>query len=320
MSPKERYRELCEAEGHRIPIFQQYWWMETVCAGKQWDVALATDDNGRLLAALPYLIRKRFGMRYILQPQLTQFSGPYFLTPADMSDRRRIDFEHNACSKLIDQLESLHLAYFFQRFSPTVTDWLPFYWRGYKQTTRYTYRIDDISDTEKVFDAFDRTKERQRRIRRIAEQYTVDTSISSETFTKFHADYWHSRGQQDVTPPELMKRVIDTATTRNQGLTIGLRDSEGKLAAAWFAVYDSNCAHALLSAKAPDEQSADVSALLIWRMIEALSIRSAAFDFEGSMEPSLEYFYRSFGARQVPLMEVSLIGNPIFPLMLRLRR
>ena len=260
------------------------------------------------------------GFRYILQPQLTQFSGPHLCFPADMSERRRTDFEHNACKLLVDKLEELHLAYFFQRFAPTVTDWLPFYWRGYRQTTRYTYRIDDITDPERVFESFDRTKERQRRIRRIIDNYSVDTAVDSGTFIKLHADYWQSRGQKDLLSKELMRRVIDTSVARNQGLAIGLRNADGMLVAAWFAVFDGNCAHALLSAKAPGEQSADVSALLVWRMIEALSGRTKAFDFEGSMEPSLEYFYRSFGARQVPLMEVSRVNNPIFPLLLKLRR
>lgn len=237
-----------------------------------------------------------------------------------MSERRRIDFEHNASKILIDKLEALHLAYYYQRFSPTITDWLPFYWRGYRQTTRYTYRIDDISDTEQVFESFDRTKERQRRIRRIIDNYSVDTDVDTDTFVNFHAAYWKSRGQKDLLSKELMQRVISTSIARGQGLTIGLRDANGRLVAAWFAVYDKNCAHALLSAKAPGEQSADVSALLVWRMIEALSARTKAFDFEGSMEPTLEYFYRSFGARQVPLMEVSRVNNPIFPLLLKLRR
>lgn len=319
MTPKERYRELCDAFGHNIPVFQQAWWMDAVCEGKEWDVALATDGD-RPLAALPYLIRRRFGMRYILQPQLTQFSGPMFFFPPDLSERRRSDFEHSACEKIINQLKTLKLDYFCQRFAPETTDWLPFYWAGFRQTTRYTYRIDDISDPVRVFESFDRTKERQRRIRRIADQYSVDTAVPCDVFVKFHSDYWSSRGQKDITPPDLMKRVIDTATARNQGLTIGLRDGNGNLQAAWFAVYDSRCAHALLSAKAPDVQSADISSLLIWRLIETLSTRTAAFDFEGSMEPTLEYFYRSFGARQVPLMEVSKIGNPIFPLLLKLRR
>lgn len=319
MTPKERYRDLCEAYGHSIPVFQQAWWMDAVCQGKEWDVLLATDGD-RPLAAMPCLIRRRFGMRYIIQPQLTQFSGPVFFQPADLSPQRKPDFEHNACSLLIGQLDALKADYFCQRFSPAVTDWLPFHWAGYRQTTRYTYRIDDISDPTRVFSDFDRTKERQRRIRRIADRYSVDTDIPSDIFASFHAEYWHSRGQRDVTPSSLIRRVVDTATARNQGLTVGLRDEKGKLCAAWFAIYDSHCAHALLSAKAPDVQQADVSALLVWRLIEALSSRTAAFDFEGSMEPSLEYFYRSFGSRQVPLHEVSLTRNPLFSILLKLHR
>lgn len=290
--------------------------MDAVCEGKEWDVALAY-DNERLLAAMPFLIRHRFGMHYVLQPELTQFSGPYFCVPQDMSAARRVDFEHHATDLLIDQLAGLRLDYFCQRFSPLVTDWLPFHWRGYCQTTRYTYRIDDITDPQRAFDGFDRSKERQRRIRRIADNYTVD-QIDTETFVAFHTAYWQSRGKKDLLSPELMRRVINTATQRGQGITLGLNN--GGLKAAWFAVYDDRCAHALLSAKAPDVQSADVSALLVWRLIETLSTRTTAFDFEGSMEKSLEYFYRSFGARQVPLLEVSRISNPLFNILLKLHR
>ena len=319
MDNKQLYRTLCESPGSTIPVFQQAWWMDVVCQGKEWDVLLAMDGD-RPLAALPCLIRRRLGMTYVLQPQLTQFTGPLFFTPADLSAARRPDFEHRVCQMLIDQLGALRLDYYCQCFAPTVTDWLPFYWAGYRQTTRYTYRLDDISDPQRVFDNFDRTKERQRRIRRIADSYTVDTAIDADTFATFHADYWHSRGQRDVTPHTLIRSVVDTATTRRQGLTLGLRDAKGDLRAAWFAVYDSRCAHALLSAKAPDETSADTTALLVWRLIEALSPHTAAFDFEGSMEPSLEYFYRSFGARQVPYHQVSLVRNRIIPLLLRMKK
>lgn len=29
--------------------------------------------------------------------------------------------------------------YFNMNFHYSITNWLPFYWRGFKQTTRYTY-------------------------------------------------------------------------------------------------------------------------------------------------------------------------------------
>ena len=66
MTNKELYRQLCETEGSRIPLFQQYWWMETVCEGKEWDVLLSQKES-RIEGALPYLIGYRMGLRFIVQ-------------------------------------------------------------------------------------------------------------------------------------------------------------------------------------------------------------------------------------------------------------
>ena len=34
-------------------------------------------------------------------------------------------------------------------------NWMPFYWKGFTQTTRYTYQIRDIQNLDKVWDGFD---------------------------------------------------------------------------------------------------------------------------------------------------------------------
>lgn len=56
--------------------------MESVCCGKRWDVLLAERD-GRICGALPFLCGSKFGMRYVLQPQLTMFTGPWLAADAD---------------------------------------------------------------------------------------------------------------------------------------------------------------------------------------------------------------------------------------------
>ena len=144
MTTKERYRQLCETEGSYIPLFQQYWWMETVCHGKQWSVLLSEQANGFIDGALPFLIGSKLGLHYVLQPELTQYNGPWFHHHPLTGDP--VEFEHRVAEDLLSQLEKLHLSVYLQRFSPEVTDWLPFYWHGYKQTTRYTYRFDPLPD------------------------------------------------------------------------------------------------------------------------------------------------------------------------------
>ena len=37
-----------------------------------------------------------------------------------------------------------------QNFHYGITDWLPFYWEGYRQTTRYTYMLKDIRNTKAI--------------------------------------------------------------------------------------------------------------------------------------------------------------------------
>ena len=63
--------------------------METVCAGKQWDVMLAEKD-GTVQGALPFLHGKKMGLKFILQPQLTPWNGPWLHPSLDFAGRRRV--------------------------------------------------------------------------------------------------------------------------------------------------------------------------------------------------------------------------------------
>ena len=84
---KEKYRQICETEGVRIPLFQQYWWWETVCRGKRWDVLLSERD-GQVRGAMPYVDGRRLCLRHSLMPQLTMFTGPWL---ADNADKEAFD-------------------------------------------------------------------------------------------------------------------------------------------------------------------------------------------------------------------------------------
>ena len=280
--------------------------METVCYGKQWSVLLSEQANGFIDGALPFLIGSKMGLHYVLQPELTQYNGPWFHHHPLTGDP--VEFEHRVAEDLLSQLEKLHLSVYLQRFSPEVTDWLPFYWHGYKQTTRYTYRFDPLPDVATLATLADRGRKRQLETARKA--YTVDRQVGVEEFVALHADYWERRCGRDNLSREFLRRVVTTAMTRGQALIYGLRDADNQLVAARFVVYDDRCAYALLSAMRPDTLRNSMT-LLVWTLLEDLHGRTQAFDFEGSMDQGIEHFYRSFGARQVPYFEVSRFANPL---------
>ena len=298
MTSKGIWKNLCETEGQYVPLFQQYWWMETVCKGKQWDVMLS-ERNGVIEGALPYLYGSRFGLRYILQPQLTQFTGPWYNYP---SGGDRVEFEHRVGSDLARQLKSLKPHLCVLHFAPEITDWLPFHWEGFGQTTHYTYRFPSIGDPDALFAAASRA--RRQNMADVAGCCTLDPHFDPARFARMHREYFERTKGIDLLPQTLVEEVCRTALERGQALLWALRDGKGNPVNVSFVVYDDRCAYALMSAIAP-EAPRNSQTYLFWQMIRHLSTLTQAFDFEGSMEKGNEYFYRTFGTVQVPYFEVS---------------
>ena len=292
--------------------------MEAVCKGKKWDVALALDGD-RPQGAMPYLYGRRCGMTYILEPQLTQYSGPVFFYPEALSQSQRLEFEKSVSQKLIDAVGILKPAYFLQNFSPSVTNWLPFYWAGYKQTTRYTYRIPDIRDPQTVFAAFDPEK-RQRKIRRYENTTAVRFDMSPRQFAQFHNEYWSGKGRKDELNADFIADVCSAAIERGNGVIASLHNAEGQLLSARFVLFDGQCAYSLMSAQNNALHKSGHSEMLFWELIKYLSDKTVVFDFEGSMDEGIEYFYRSFGAVQTPFFEISKCNSRLFALLLKLRQ
>jgi len=50
---------------------------------------------------------------------------------------------------LISQLP--RYDHFVQNWDHRQTNWLPFYWKGFSQTTRYTYRIEDLKNSDEIW-------------------------------------------------------------------------------------------------------------------------------------------------------------------------
>ena len=213
--------------------------MEAVCEGKRWDVLLSERD-GSIEGALPYLIGRKLGLTYILQPQLTQFNGPWYRSD-DPALRQRVGDD------LERQLRKLHATVFLQHFAPDISDPAPFSCgRGYRCSQRVTYRFDPIPAPDTLPSLADRG--RKRGLEAVDKSYILDKEVATEEFAVFHRQYWERRSGHDLIPQALLERVVQTALDRRQGLLYGLRDHSGQLMAARFVAFDDRCAYALLSA------------------------------------------------------------------------
>ena len=91
-----------------------------------------------------------------------------------------INFDNEVMKFLIDQIHKRKFSYYDQNFHHSITNWLPLYWNGFQQTTRYTYQILDISDTADCYENFSYAKKKQ--IKKAEKTIKIEFNLNSELF------------------------------------------------------------------------------------------------------------------------------------------
>ena len=299
MTNKDKYRLLCKTESS-LPLYSQDWWLDTVCGKEQWDVLLV-EENNNIQAAFPIYIPHR---GIISMPPYTQTMGPWFAGKAEDTKYTRILGQRQAiCKKFIDELKNF--PHFLQNFDYQITDWLPFYWEDYKQTTRYTYILYNISDKNTLWNNM--SPNIRRNIAKAKEKYhiTVKKGISIDDFLRIQSLTFKRQHLPSPKHCELLKKLIATCRERNQGDLWGSYDEKGNLHAAAFVVWQESSAYYLAGGGDPDLRESGAHSLVLWESIRFVAQYTSVFDFEGSMIPGVERFFREFGAIQTPYFTIT---------------
>lgn len=274
-------------------VFEQPWWLESVAPGS-WGEAVVRRGN-EVAARLPYVRRRRLGGTMIVQPAFTQTLGPW-LAPMAGKYARRIETEKRLMGQLIEMLPPFD--FFLMCFSPSMTNWLPFRWAGFNATVYYTYRIEDLSDLDRV--QFDFQEHVRRGIRKARRSVEVRHDFPLDELLRLDAQAYARRGASVPSSYEVIRRLDRACADRGARRVLGAVDTDGHTHAALYVVWDDRTLYALLSARDPETQAVGANTLLYWEAIRLASEVSQVFDFEGSMVEPIEHYFRGFGGRQTP--------------------
>jgi len=297
MTGKERYRILCKNE-LSIPIYSRDWWLDCVCGESGWDVLLCS-KNEEIEAAIPYYVPCR---GIISMPLFTQTMGIWFNPVFEDKQYSRNLFRKQAiCEEIIMRLPAHD--YFLQNFHYSFTDWLPFYWQGFRQTTRYTYVLPDIGKPNELWNKLSENVSRNIQKAKNKFQLTVQRNVPTDLFLEINAQTYQRQGMKPY-HPDMLKKLIDLSRSRNQGDIWGASDEANHLHAAVFVVWQENCAYLIASGSNEAFRKTGGQALTIWTAINDLSGQVRSFDFEGSMIRGIERIYREFGAQQMPFFVI----------------
>lgn len=298
------YKSFCESIDY-IPVFLEWWWIDIVTNGA-WDVVFSTTKDGRIRGVLAFYVTKEVKVFSIIKmPKQTQVTGCWFAYPKGQKLTSKLSFEKEVMTELIEQLPNVD--YFMQRFHYSVSNWLPFYWKGYKQTTQYTYVLDNLQNHDEIFSNF-----RSNIKTDIKKATKVVKVISSDDIEKFYNINKLTFQRQNAQIPYtfgFIKQLHEELKVRGQGKIYFAIDEEENIHAAIYIIWDKQSAYYMWGGSDPEFRNSGATSLLIWKAIQECSSFVNKFDFEGSMIESVERFVRSFGTKQIPYNKIYKFNN-----------
>lgn len=283
-------------------IFEQPWWLDAVAPGRWRSIEIKNGEN--VVARLPYVFIRKYGIKMIGMPSNTQTLGIYFEdTGAKLPNK--LGKQKSLINAVIDQLPkrySIDMA-----LDHRCHYILPFIWSGFRIRPCFSYRMRCLEDIEKIWSGM--RENIRREIRKATKILQIRDDLSIDVLIEMVKKTFQRQGRLVQDRSEFLKRLDKAALKHNARKLICAVDKNGNVHAAGYFVYDEKTCYYLIGRGDPELRNSGASSLVLWEGIKFASTVSEAFDFEGSMIEDIERFFRAFGGEPTVYYRVTRL-NP----------
>jgi hypothetical protein len=300
MSAKESYKEFTKTE-EALPIFSKSWWLDAVCGNDlAWDAIMVTDEDNNMVTFPFCLTKNRLGPKSIIMPGLTQTLGPYFKIKENTKLSKIDGIKKELCYSVIDQLPNF--KHFDMKFHRSFTNWQPFYWKGFQQTTRYSSRIQKGQKEEQVFNGIN--KRLKVYIKKNESNLKVEVGNDISEIWNINKDTFERKDTLIPYSLDFLKRMDSACKEHDCRRILISRNESGKIMAFVYLIWDSEDAYLLLGGRDPEYDKSNVKANLVWESIKMTLAMGRNFDFEGSMMEGVQNNNCLFGCIVEPYSSI----------------
>ncbi|MBC7861585.1 MAG: GNAT family N-acetyltransferase [Bacteroidia bacterium] len=259
-------------------------------------------DKGNKVAAMFFLFSSRTMKILNLKcPPFTQHCGLIFNTlPGNRYANNK--FIKEITSAICDCLEESRMSVRSVSFPHTLNDMQCFYWKNYKVIPQYTYIIPLLPGWNEIMgnmspekkNVFEKAKGEQLDCR-----LTTDYKIVKDLVIKSY-----ERKNMKIDTESIDKILFDFASDKNSFAYVTY--FKNKPSAAAFCIHNGCTAYYLLGGYDPEYKHNSSGVLAVLNCIRnSKEMGFEFFDFEGSMLPEVEKYFRGFGGELVPYFMVN---------------
>lgn len=286
-------------------VFHEDWWLNAVTGGDYREASVRSGNQ--IIGRLPYQYKRYAGMTECILPQLTPLLGPA-IDDGDGRETVRRQIRRSVTLELLDQIPAC--SRFHQRLHGGIADTLAFLERGFKTEAEFAYIVEPAA----VDQLWKNVRDTTRRVIRRAEDQGRILDLDPGDFARFYIDNLRGRGKSyNYMWRSSIQPALQEAIDRGRGRLLAAEDMAGKIAAAIFILCDDRTTHLVLTTRAPDSHSGQISKL-IWHAMQSSAEQGRTFDFGGVGTPGSVLFYANFGGITQPRYLVHK-ETPVFDLL-----
>jgi lipid II:glycine glycyltransferase (peptidoglycan interpeptide bridge formation enzyme) len=256
-------------------------------------------ENDEIVAGIPLAYDKQ---NKINVPPLTRTLGVLYKNQDNKSFRKRTSEERRWLSELIKDLSPDDFIQMCMHHN--FTDWLPFRWKGFSQTTRYTYILNYENKTsDELWHNLD--SENRRIIKRAAEN-EIRTEFSDDIESAYHYESlsYERQGLKFNMPYNDLKILDDAIREMGNRIIFKAIDKSKKVHAVLYVVFNKKSAYALLSGSDANLRNLGGHTLVMWEAIRYFKDKVEYFNFGGSDIERIEAHLRGFGGILTPYFQI----------------
>jgi hypothetical protein len=298
---KEKFRSFL-AENPDLPIYIQDWYLDVVCGKEKWNTAIV-EKAGKVIAVLPYCVKRNRFFKWIGMPPLSKMHGPYIVERYNNAKHH-----HSIIHDLLSQLPKID--FYQQGTSYDFRNWLPYLWEGFSQVTLYSYVLDDLRP-DVLLNNMDPDCRRRIKI--------AETTLAAKTDLSFPLLYellTKTFKRQNLSNPftyKFLEQYFLELDAHSSCALLGVADKQQNVQSMALLIWDKTSSYYLLEANDPNGDK-NAPMYLKWLAIkythEVLKLNK--FDFEGSISKRIEKIYREFGAKAMPYFVIKKHHSKIF--------
>jgi lipid II:glycine glycyltransferase (peptidoglycan interpeptide bridge formation enzyme) len=295
LEDKKEYNNLAKQYGN---IFNSLDWLKNF--GNNLEM-FGIYENKKIIGGFYLYKEKKFALNVYRNPPFTPYVGPIFQKINENKKRKLISLTAN----FIDNLPYSVISFSLNK---EINDTLPFFWKKFKVSVHYTYVINLQNSIENIFSKM--TKNRKNDINKAIKDNLIIEKVNDFRVIKDLANETFLRQKKKINQVYLSRILFNFAKNTNSFAFVAMQKE--KPIAMSFCLYDKDNAYYLLGGYDYRNKHHGAGALCLWKSIKyAQKLGLKKFDFEGSMVPQIEKYFRGFGGKLVPYYRINKAKLPL---------